>query len=75
MELKTVREGDFRPSVLGSHGSLHEDILSGRDTEVSWEDVYAGQDGLVGGVSGSGGDGQGVGVLEEMERRVGMGKW
>jgi hypothetical protein len=75
MELKTVRDGDFRPSVLGGHSSVHDDILSGRDAEITWEDVYDGQDGLVGGVNVSGGDGQGVGVLEEMERKVGMGKW
>jgi len=60
---------------LGPQGSVHDDILSGRDAEITWEDVYQGQDGLIGGVSVSGGDGQGVGVLEEMERRVGMGKW
>lgn len=74
MELSIVQAGDFRPSVLGTHSSVHEDILSGRDSEISWEDIYAGQDGLVGGTV-SGGDGAGVGVLEEMERRVGMGKW
>jgi len=67
-----VRDGDVRPSVLGPAASLHDDILSGRDAEITWEDVYAGQDGLV---AGAGGDGQGLGVHEEMERRLGMGKW
>ena len=70
-----VRETDnFRPSVLGAPSSLHADILMGRDSEISWEDVYANQDGvkLGGGVEG----GQGVvGWHEEMERKVGMGKW
>ncbi|EXJ55626.1 hypothetical protein A1O7_08555 [Cladophialophora yegresii CBS 114405] len=73
MELKLVRDADgFRPSALGAPGRVHEDILCGRDTEISWEDVYNGQDGLR---LSSGGDGQGVGWMEEMERKVGMGKW
>lgn len=46
MELKIVREGEFRPAVLGGgkQASLHEDILvlGGRDTEVGWEDVFQG---------------------------------
>lgn len=70
-----VREADsFRPSVLGGPGKVHEEILTGRDSEITWEDVYAGQDGLKLGIN-AGGDGQGVGWLEEMERKVGMGKW
>ena len=75
MELHMVRTADsFRPSVLGTPGRLHEDILCGRDGEISWEDVYNGQDGLRS-TTGMGGDGQGVGWMEEMERKVGMGKW
>ena len=75
MELKMVREADsFRPSVLGAPGRVHEEILSGKDTELSWEDVYAGQDGMKLSVS-SAGDGQGIGWTDEMERMVGMGKW
>ncbi|KIY01683.1 uncharacterized protein Z520_01820 [Fonsecaea multimorphosa CBS 102226] len=75
MELKLVRDADsFRPSVLGKAAGVHEDILTGRDAEISWEDVYAGQDGLRF-VAGQGSDGQGVGWMEEMERKVGMGKW
>jgi len=47
MELKMVRDADsFRPSVLGQPGKVHEEILTGRDSEMSWEDVYNGQDGL-----------------------------
>lgn len=46
MELKIVRDGTFRPAVLGGAkgGNLHEDILTlgGRDTEVGWEDVFQG---------------------------------
>ncbi|RVX70808.1 hypothetical protein B0A52_05459 [Exophiala mesophila] len=75
MELKMVRDADsFRPSVLGAPSRLHDDILTGRDTAMDWEDVYAGQDGLKMGLN-LGGDGQGVGWTEEMERKVGMGKW
>lgn len=72
MELKLVRDADsFRPSVLGRASGVHEEILMGRDTQVSWEDVYAGQDGVK---VGDGGQGA-VGWHEEMEGRVGMGKW
>lgn len=53
---------------------MHDDILRNRDTSVEWEDVYAGQDGLRQTVN-VGGDGQGVGWTEEMEVKVGMGKW
>ena len=48
---------------------VHEDILCGRDTEVSWEDVYGSEGKVVGGEERDGG------VHGEMERRVGMGKW
>ncbi|KEF54065.1 uncharacterized protein A1O9_09860 [Exophiala aquamarina CBS 119918] len=75
MELHVVRTSDsFRPSVLGAPARVHEDILAGRDTQLSWEDVYCGQDGMNLGLN-TGGDGQGVGWTEEMERKVGMGKW
>lgn len=46
MEMKIVRDGTFRPAVLGGAkaGNVHEDILTlgGRDTEVGWEDVFQG---------------------------------
>lgn len=46
MELKIVRDGTFRPAVLGGMrgGNVHEDILviGGRDSEVQWEDIYTG---------------------------------
>lgn len=46
MELKMVRDAEFRPAVLGGGKgpSLHEDILTlgGRDAEVMWEDVFTG---------------------------------
>lgn len=51
MELKITREGEWRPLALGAAGgsgsaqlpSVHEDILTGRDTMVDWEDVYTGE--------------------------------
>lgn len=47
MELKIVRDGTFRPAVLGGlkGGNVHEDILvlGGRDTEIGWEDVFQGK--------------------------------
>ena len=43
MELKLTREGEWRPSVLGGVvPGVHEDILSGRDTTIGWEDVFTG---------------------------------
>ena len=46
MELKIVKDGSFRPAVLGGQnlGNVHEDILAigGRETEVGWEDVFMG---------------------------------
>jgi len=77
MELKMVRTADsFRPGVLGAPSHVHEDILTGRESEITWEDVYGGQDGLRLGLN-VGGDGQGApgGFTEEMEKKVGMWKW
>lgn len=69
-----AKSDGFRPTVLGPASSVHGDILAGRDAEIQWEDVYNGQDGLRG-VHGQGGDGAGVAWTEEMEVKVGMGKW
>ncbi|WEW57753.1 20S proteasome maturation factor [Emydomyces testavorans] len=48
MEMKIVKEGQWRPAAMGgSMGSnIHEDILAlgGRDTEVTWEDVFHSED-------------------------------
>lgn len=45
MELKTVRDGTWRPLVLGSGlPSVHEDILRGRDDTITWEDVFTGDE-------------------------------
>lgn len=66
-----MREGSWRPAVLGGGvPSVHEDILTGRDAEITWEDVYTDAGRAVG--DGVGGE---DGVHGEMERLVGMGKW
>ena len=44
MEVKICQEGEWRPAVLGYKGEgVHEQILSGRDASVDWEDVFNGE--------------------------------
>ncbi|PHH88256.1 hypothetical protein CDD83_7772 [Cordyceps sp. RAO-2017] len=64
MELKMVRDGEWRPLALGSAAglpSVHEDILRGTDDSLTWEDVFTGDDtrGL-------------VSFHDEMERKLKM---
>lgn len=64
MELKIVRDGEWRPIALGGGlPSVHEDILRGRDDMISWEDVFTGEEqrGI-------------VNVHDEMERKLKMHK-
>ncbi|KMU80742.1 hypothetical protein CISG_08685 [Coccidioides immitis RMSCC 3703] len=48
MEMKIVQEGQWKPAALGrsNESSIHEDILAlgGRETEVTWEDVFHADD-------------------------------
>lgn len=45
MELKIVRDGEWRPLALGSGlPSVHEDILRGREDTITWEDVFTGDE-------------------------------
>jgi len=45
MELKIAREGEWRPACLGNSGpGLHEEILRGTDTGITWEDVFKGDE-------------------------------
>ncbi|PGH26879.1 hypothetical protein AJ80_01461 [Polytolypa hystricis UAMH7299] len=48
MELKIVREGQWKPAALGGGktDNIHEEILAlgGREAEVSWEDVFSADD-------------------------------
>ncbi|KAG6222425.1 hypothetical protein E4U34_001445 [Claviceps purpurea] len=61
MEMKIVRDGEWRPLELGGGGlpSVHEDILRGREDTITWEDVFTGEE--MRGV---------VGVHEEMEKKL-----
>lgn len=61
MELKITRDGEWRPLALPGAGttSLHEEILTGRDDMITWEDVYTGEDQRAA-----------VGVHDEMERKL-----
>ena len=44
MEVKICQEGEWRPRVLGFKGEgVHEEVLSGRDASVDWEDVFNGE--------------------------------
>ncbi|KAF7861718.1 uncharacterized protein EAF02_010672 [Botrytis sinoallii] len=63
MELKITREGEWRPLALGGGGpGLHEEILRGSDTTISWEDVFKGDETRTL-----------PGFHEEVERKVKMG--
>ncbi|MCJ1454320.1 hypothetical protein MMC28_004673 [Mycoblastus sanguinarius] len=44
METKIVREGEWRPACLGGSAGVGGDVLAGRDTECTWEDVYKGDE-------------------------------
>ncbi|KAB5540546.1 proteasome maturation factor UMP1-domain-containing protein [Coniochaeta sp. 2T2.1] len=64
MELKIVRDGQWRPLALGGgRPSVQEEILTGRDEVIDWEDVYAGEENE--GLRAVAG-----GVQEEMERKL-----
>jgi proteasome maturation protein len=43
MELHITRMGEWRPQALGGGTPVHSDILSGRDWELGWEDVFHGK--------------------------------
>lgn len=61
MELKIAREGVWRPMALGlaGVGKLHEDILTGRDEMITWEDVFKGDEAKLA-----------VSMHDEMERKL-----
>lgn len=67
MELKITRDNDStRPMCLaavsgaGGQTSVSEEILSGRDESITWEDVYTGDEIRAVGVS----------MQDEIERKV-----
>jgi proteasome maturation protein len=60
MELKIVRDGEWRPLALGGGlPSLHEAILRGREDTITWEDVFTGDETR-----------PVAGVHDEMERKL-----
>jgi len=63
MELKITREGRWRPMCLPGSATtgLHEEILTGRDLTIDWEDVYTGEDSRAA-----------VPFHDEMERKLNM---
>jgi proteasome maturation protein len=42
MEMRIVTMGEWRPACLDvmGLGSVHSDVLAGRDCELGWEDVF-----------------------------------
>ncbi|KAI9729288.1 MAG: 20S proteasome maturation factor [Cirrosporium novae-zelandiae] len=64
MELNITRAGEWRPAVLGGGAGVGEEILTGRSEQVTWEDVYTGDETR-----------EPCSMHAEMERRVGMDKW
>lgn len=63
MELKVVRDGEWRPLALGgARPSVSEDILRGRETSLAWEDVFTGDEQAQGAVA----------FHDEMERKLKM---
>lgn len=60
MELHIVQRGEWRPLALGQGlASVHEDILRGRETTITWEDVFTGDE-----TRGF------VGIHDEMEKKL-----
>jgi proteasome maturation protein len=43
MELRVAGIGEWRPMSLGGGTPVHSDILSGRDWEMDWDDVFGGK--------------------------------
>lgn len=64
MEAKICREAEWRPACLGGSASVGGDVLAGRDAEITWEDVYRGDEGR-----------EGVDFHAEMEAKVGINRW
>ncbi|KPM34761.1 hypothetical protein AK830_g11808 [Neonectria ditissima] len=60
MELKIVRDGEWRPIALGGGlPSVHEEILRGREATITWEDVYTGDETM-----------RVAGIHDEMEKKL-----
>jgi len=61
MELKIANSGEWKPKVLGGSAGVHGDILAGRDMEMTWDDVYKGDETR-----------EGIDFHSEMETRLKM---
>ncbi len=71
MELKITRDGEWRPLAItggSGMGSVHEEILRGRDATITWEDVFSGEGAARRGC-GTRGDGAKV---EDLKSQVGV---
>ena len=62
--MKICREGEWRPGMLGGSANAGGDVLGGRDTEITWEDVYRGEETR-----------EGRGFHDEIESRQGTNDW
>jgi len=63
MELKIVKEGEWKPMCLGGgvRKGVHEEILRGTDCDIEWEDVFVQEESM-----------PMVGFHEEVERKLKM---
>ncbi|KZF23247.1 proteasome maturation factor UMP1 [Xylona heveae TC161] len=65
MELRMARQGEWRPAALGGNTKgVHTELLEGRESDITWEDVFVG-----------GEFGEGVDFHSEMEARLRMNTW
>ena len=64
MEMRICEEGEWRPRMLGGSAGAGGDVLRGRDTELTWDEVYRGDETR-----------EGMGFHDEMEARQGMIDW
>jgi len=43
VHMEAVKIGEWAPAMLGGGSSSTSDVLAGRDSEISWEDVFHGK--------------------------------
>ena len=59
--MSICKEGEWRPGMLGGSAGVGGEVLQGRDTEITWDDVYKGDETR-----------ERMGFHDEMEARQGM---
>jgi proteasome maturation protein len=42
VHMEAIKIGEWQPALLGGSSSSTSDVLAGKDTEITWEDVYSG---------------------------------